>query len=122
MKKQFFSHIGSVLLILLFCFLAIGSGTKEKATTHSGFINQAQQIEKDFISVGIIFVKSQAIIDQYGNVLSGSKITYEMLMKEVEKLGGDDIINLRIDEERNSKTKEVSYTATALAIKYIEKN
>jgi hypothetical protein len=68
-----------------------------------------------------------------------------MLMKEALKLGADDIVNLRIDEKvtssvntstaarvfddntrntrsANIKTKDVVYTANALAIKYIQKD
>lgn len=120
MKKQKVLHAGTIVLILVFCFLAIGSGTKEKATVSAGLINQARQIEKDFVGVGIIFLNSEAKIAGNGNILSGSKITYEMVMKEVERLGGDDVLNLRIDEHKE-KNGVVKYVATALVIKYVTK-
>ena len=56
---------------------------------------------KKFISVitaGIIFVESTAVYDSHGNMLEGSRITYTMLMREAQRLGADDIINVRIDK------------------------
>jgi hypothetical protein len=101
---------------------------------------------KDFVSKGIIFVTSSVKLNPNGNVIDGSTVTFEMLMKEVQKLGADDFINLRIDEvhtiststgiikkivtdssgnrvERETKSStetptEIEYKATALAIKY----
>jgi hypothetical protein len=74
---------------------------------------------KDFESQGIIFVYSQEIIDNMKNV-TGSKITYEMLMKEAKKLDADDIINVRVDVKRTINVDHVvfDYTGIALAIKY----
>jgi hypothetical protein len=90
---------------------------------------------KDFESKGIIFVESKVTIDINGEH-NGSEITYEMLMKEAQKLDADDIINVRIDEIEDHTTldkfsyesdifagrqyiaKTYIYKATALAIKY----
>jgi len=45
-----------------------------------------------------------------------------MLMREAQKLGADDIVNLRIDERKTTdpsrRTTIANYKATALAIKY----
>jgi len=92
----------------------------------------------NFIIKGIIFLESKVTIDVNGD-RTGSEITNYMLMKEAEKLGADDIINIRIDEreeskvidtyekENNNEIKFIKrkyrkityyYRATALAIKY----
>ena len=92
-----------------------------------GNINNVAIAVKDFETRGIIFVRSAETIDGNGNH-TGSKITYEMLMLEAQKLGADDIINIKIDvnpvrevihENGFNVTRTVyNYTATALAIKY----
>jgi len=75
---------------------------------------------KGFEIVGIIFISSSAKINPRGEVVEGSDITFDMLMKEVLKLGGDDFVNLRIDERKTSNVDLTiaDYKATALAIKY----
>jgi len=103
----------------------------------AGSTNNATLVVKDYEPVGIIFVKSSEVVDNNGNH-TGSKITYEMLMTEAQKLNADDVINIKIDVNRkdeiektdnygnpfsnnygNAITKTTySYTATALAIKY----
>ena len=89
---------------------------------------------RDYVIKGIVFVESRVTIDVNGE-RTGSEITNYMLMKEAEKLGADDIINVKIDEKEESKVvdsydkdakfidrkyKKTSYLyqATALAIKY----
>ena len=117
--------------------------------TKDGIIMQANIVPtKDFTTLGLIFVESSATIDSDGRILQGSKITFEMLMKEAHKMGADDIINIKIDEIENIIvteetrivptrvvtdygntvvdkettvqiiTKTVVYKANALAIKY----
>ena len=101
-------------------------------------------MEKDFIVVGMIFLTSSATIDVNGSIIEGSPITYEMLLREAQKFEADDIANLRIDEiQRNTEIqtlrqdridyknsitivsqrviakREITYNATALAIKYV---
>ena len=63
---------------------------------HIGSSNNASIVVKDYESLGIVFVKSSEVIDSNGDH-TGSKITYEMLMLEAQKLRADDIINIRID-------------------------
>jgi len=89
---------------------------------------------RDFEIKGMIFVESKVTIDVNGE-RNGSEITNYMLMKEAEKLGGDDVINVNIDEREESevvdtydmklkflkrkyKKTHYFYKATALAIKY----
>ena len=89
---------------------------------------------KDFVSKGIIFVESKVTID-VNREKTGSEITNEMLMREAEKLGADDVINVKIDKieahkmtdsydkdgyfiKRKYKQYNYIYKATGLAIKY----
>ena len=89
---------------------------------------------RDYVIKGVIFVESKVTIDVNGE-RTGSEITNYMLMKEAQKLGADDIINVRIDEREESKVvdnydknakfidreykkRSYVYQAKALAIKY----
>lgn len=89
---------------------------------------------RDFEIKGTIFVESKVTIDVNGE-RNGSEITNYILMKEAQKLGADDVINIKIDEKEESevvdsydtklkflkrryKKKSFIYKATALAIKY----
>jgi len=84
-------------------------------------------ISTDFMPVGIIFLTSEEVIDGLGNH-SGSKITYEMFMREASKLQAHNVINLNIDVEIKAERKIIqnrqvivttySYTGTGLAIRY----
>ena len=136
-----------IFLMLVFILLAGCSTTitaqREKVALN-GKIEQITLVEKNFTVLGIIFLTSTAIIDSNGSIIEGSPVTYEMLMKEAQKLGADDIVNLRIDEiQKNTEIqklnqenidyqqsitsvskriiakREVTYNATALAIKYM---
>ena len=138
-----------IIFLVLVCFVFASCttviATREKVTLN-GKIEQIPLIEKDFIVVGMIFLTSSAIIDSNGSIVEGSPITYEMLLKEAQKLGADDIANLRIDEiqknteyqklkrqpidyhhsiivasQRITAKREITYNATALAIKYVNK-
>jgi len=90
----------------------------------TGNSSNASIVIKDYETKGIIFVKSSETIDGNGNH-TGSKITYEMLLREAQKLGADDVINIRIDVNEilefdllGTPRTIYNYTATALAIKY----
>ena len=82
----------------------IFSGESDKYT----IINSEGQIRyvvvppmRDFSTLGLIFVESSAVFDSNGNIIEGSTITFDMLMREAHKLRADDIINLKIDEIQN---------------------
>lgn len=62
--------------------------------------------ENNFVTKGVFYLSSFVNYNANGNIIDGSKITYEMLMQEVKKLGGDDFINLRIDEIQIVETTE----------------
>jgi len=127
-----------LIVFLLFIVLSIftftscttmTSPTRNYSYPFSGTVHEIPAIPiKDFEVRGIVFVRSTKIIDSNGN-RTGSKITYEMLLLEAQKLGADDIINIRLDvnrvEEvfrenngRRSTRTTYNYTASALAIKY----
>jgi hypothetical protein len=119
-KKGFLT--GKCLTVLVFWFIFIGcSSTTPTRMSNKGHVSDVNLETKDFVTMGIIFVTSSAQFDN-GLVTSGSIITYEMLMKEAQKLGAEDIANLRIDEV-GTLDKDgdgtMKYTATALAIKYV---
>jgi uncharacterized protein YbjQ (UPF0145 family) len=132
MKKLLGLLIASALL---FASCASTSYSKfDYAYPQSGNINDAATVPvKDYQPRGIIFVESTEVIDGNGTH-TGSKITHALLMREAEKLGADDVINLRIDVQEIKEVISVSgnnlggralqttykYTATALAIKYTE--
>lgn len=125
----------SVMVFLVICLISCETYPKYPTVNYSyprdGVSNNADIVTKDFISLGVIFVNSVEIIDGDGNH-TGSKITYEMLMREAVKLGADDVINIKIDvnqkEERQVSSNDdtvitvvtYSYTATGLAIKYTD--
>jgi len=124
----------SVFLVLVFfTFLSCKTPPNENNSyRHEGSVNNATIVVKDYETLGIIFVKSSKIINNNGSI-TGSEITYEMLMLEAQKLDADDVINVRIDTNEIKKysrfgefkySKEIiyNYTATALAIKYIKSN
>ena len=116
-------------LILVSCASVPGSRLSgprprvDHSFPQTGTSNNAAIVVKDYETLGIIFVKSSVTIA--GN-RTGSKITYEMLMLEAQKLGADDIINIRIDVNEkvdfdssgNPIRTTLNYTANALAIKY----
>jgi len=91
-----------------------------------GSVNRVS-ISTEFLPVGIIFVTSTEVVDQLGNQ-SGSKITYEMFMREAEKIQAHEIININVDlnvkrekqiiQNRSVIVTTYTYTGTGLAIKY----
>ena len=140
-----------VLTISLSFANCVSSASSPDLSNTLVFVNDGQILQatiaekKDFTTLGIIFVESSATLDPNGNIIEGSKITFEMLMKEAQKLGADDIINLRIDElqtingtvgekiptgriggggvpiyeEVTTFSRTIVYKANALAIKYL---
>jgi uncharacterized protein YbjQ (UPF0145 family) len=126
--------------LVVFCFYFTGcfglapavsrppaSSDIESTQSKEGKVSSVHLVDKDFVSLGIIFVSSTATKNFSGAIIEGSEITFEMLMKEAVKLGADDIVNLRIDEFitgtgggyiGSQRKTYIEYKATALAIKY----
>jgi hypothetical protein len=136
MKSKLFVVLGTLAFVFIMVSCAtqptISKITINHSYPQSGNTNNSAPIPvKDYETVGIIIVKSSEVIDVTGNH-TGSKITYEMLLLEAQKLDADDVINIRIDVNQvdevvadsssstgASVTKTTyNYTATALAIKY----
>ena len=126
MKK----FLGLFVLIVSvgFAFSSCATPPVNYSYPQHGRTNNATLAIKDFEAVGIIFCKSTEVIDSSGTH-TGSKITYEMIMLEAQKLGASDVINIKIDvnqvetiarDNTGTEIKKVTlnYTASALAIKY----
>jgi len=105
----------------------LGGSAERNTKPLDGKLEHAVLAVKDYEVKGVVFVQSQERLTKiFGSnlVLSGSKITYSMLMREAVKLGADDIINVRVDistsetKERNKEELTYHYSASALAIKY----
>jgi len=124
----------TVIILVVLTFLAACAHNDYSASL-AGVSDNSTVAVKDFVSLGIVTVRSTEIhhSSPFGFVKSveGSKITFTDLMQEAAKLEADDIINVRIDMNTNYKkgafdwltgwNRTFSYTGTALAIKYTEK-
>ena len=117
------------ILASCICNLFLISCATPRIVKSFGEVSQVPLEKKDFIAMGVIYVQSSATLDVNGMVINGSKVTFEMLLKEAEKIGADDIVNLRVDEIVTPPSygsigyaSRVTYKATALAIKYLAKN
>lgn len=136
MMKKNLKHSAAIALLVCFAVLALGSTTRPQeapppppvqADTFQ-FISQdhferAKIIPaRDWVPVGLVFITSTAVRDLRGNIVEGSMITNEMIMREVQRLGGVDVINIRRDEIRRITRvgMEVTYKVNALAIRYID--
>jgi uncharacterized protein YbjQ (UPF0145 family) len=128
-KKWFLLLIAIVLIAIVSSCASVPKN--DYAFPQAGSVNSARLAVKDYQSLGVIFVNSTETIDGNGNH-TGSKITYEMLMREAIKLGADDVINIKIDvneiqevvlaSDGGGKVMKTTYnyTANALAIKYTD--
>jgi hypothetical protein len=127
-KKNLLPFIAIAVVVVSSC---VSVPKADYAFPQAGSLNSARLAVKDYQSLGVIFVNSTETIDGNGNH-TGSKITYEMLMREAIKLGADDVINIKIDVNEiqevvlsangGSKVMKTTYnyTANALAIKYTD--
>ncbi|MCL2805785.1 MAG: hypothetical protein FWD26_07595 [Treponema sp.] len=138
MKEKKWPHFIAVTALLIFVLLGIGSTASYPSGTSYPYEGDRYDITpaiKDFVVVGIVFVKSQEIVYSKKE-RSGSKITHEMFMREAAKLNADDVINIKIDvlekienrffpsrrgsrgRQTEAKVTTYSYTGVGLAIKY----
>ena len=126
------------IIFVIFSIIAVAftACTSNNYTANvSGASDYSTVAVKDFISLGIVTVRSREIHNSgpmgFKKSVEGSKITFADLMQEAAKLEADDIINVRIDMNANYTkgffdwftgwTRTYSYTGTALAIKYTER-
>ncbi len=120
------------LFTAVFCIIAAGCTTTKMESNKVGWSDYASITVKDYDVLGIISLKSEVkrTVGPLGLSSSneGSEITYAMLMKEAAKMKGDDVINVRIDKSNENTrhifsnltgyTDVITYTATALVIRY----
>lgn len=148
-KKKLMLHSAAFLAIAVFGFLGIGStASSQKSvvgeevvvsskTTSKGRVNNMiDPHEKSYETLGLVFATSVTEFDEQGHETSSQEGIVTMLLREAHKMGADDILNLRIDENtvlirttsktststdsttRTSSRRKVTYTGSALAIKY----
>jgi len=154
-KKRLALHTAAILGIVFFAFLAIGSGAStpkvvadgestiiSSRTTSKGVVQEMPGPEqmpgppppagKQFDVLDLVFATSVSEFDEKGLEISNQEGIVTTLLREAQKLGGNDILNLRIDENvvviqtkiqgssstSTVTTKKVTYTGSALAIKY----
>jgi len=123
-----------VIAALATLILVSGCSTFDLTTNKVGWSNYADISVKDFTVVGIISLDSQEVFTYgpmgFNKSYKGSRIVWSDLMAEAKKMGADDVINVRIEEQnQNYKRPRIieffsgytttwKYKATALAIKY----
>ena len=161
MKKRLVLHLVTILTIAIFAFLAIGSATTttpvpradvtdtegtilSSVTSSTGTVHGIRPVAsvRPYEVLGLVFATSVTEFDENGLEVSSQEGIVTMLLREAQKLGGDDIINLRVDENVTNRQytttqtrteaggtttrevtvnrKTVTYTASALAIKYMD--
>lgn len=120
---------------LLFATALLGACTTTNlANNRTGWSDQATIAIKDYTVVGTVRVVSEEVTQRgflgIANSHTGSQVMYDALISEANKIGADDIINVRIDRTDKSLhgvfdwligyTEKYEYTANALAIRYTE--
>ncbi|AEF86488.1 hypothetical protein TREPR_1318 [Treponema primitia ZAS-2] len=121
MKKL--QNLGMLACVLAFTLVLPGCVSSLKDTYTGTAWNIGVPAAKDVKILGI--VRYETIVDR-GN---GEKITYDALLREAEKLGGDGIVNIMIDVKRESSklftfifSSKDTWYGSALAIKYSDEN
>jgi hypothetical protein len=116
----------------LFVLVFAACSTTNITTNHSGWSDSATIPVKDFESLGVVVVEARETLKlgplSLFKSYTGSRITYSDLLAEAQKLGADDVINVRIDTRTETEhtlldfftgwTATYFYTGTALAVKY----
>ena len=132
---RFAAKFASIACLTALAIFFSACSTVNHTANVSGAADYTTVAAKDFITLGIITVRSQEIHHSgpFGitRKVEGSKITFADLMQEAAKLEADDIINVRIDRNVNFSRsafswltgwkKIFSYTGTALAIRYTDR-
>jgi hypothetical protein len=141
-KNRLVLHSAAILAIVFFAFLAISSGASTPAVTSTtvdsnqtsskGAVYDMKPESKPYDALGLVWASSVTKYDENGVEASSQEGVVILLLREAQKIGGNDIVNLRVDENVTfSRTQEkvgssiktvtrktVTYTGSALAIKY----
>ncbi|MDR2376359.1 MAG: hypothetical protein LBD96_07975 [Treponema sp.] len=129
MKKVGFMFVVVAVVVMAGCT------SVDHTTSRVGWSSYADIAVKNFEAVGVVFLESQEVFE-YGpfglsKSLKGSRIVWSDILAEAVNMGGDDIINVRIETTNQTErvkfidfftgyTLTYKYKATALAIKYTE--
>ena len=156
-KNRLALHSIAILAIVFFVFLAIGgcamtqsatyptattdeeieeesivSSTTVSSTTTSKGLGVSNILptpeRRQFETLGLVFATSVTKFDEKQHEIASQESIVTKLLKEAQKLGGNDIVNLRVDENvtfvqttednKTIMTKTVTYSGSAMAIKY----
>ena len=129
MKTKLF--ISAILIALCVISLAgcFSVAAAEVSYNNKGvFGEQVITPAKDFVSKGLVFTETVFYIDSTKGTIDGALFTYQDLLKEAKKVGGDAIINVVIDKKRETSKEGKGFTektriqetwyGSALAIQY----
>jgi len=124
-KRKVGLHLLALLAMAGFVFLAFSSGatapatktseeTTSSTTTSKGVVNDMPvpqaPAQKQFTSLGIVFATSVSKFDENGVEISSQEGIVTLLLREAQKLGADDILNLRTDENTTFTTTTTATT------------
>jgi hypothetical protein len=160
-KNRLSLHFAAIMAVVLFVFLAIGSAQQQKTTpapaptptpapaprptdntdriissdTKSD-IDRVDALEKPankpYDALGLVFATSVTRFDENGYLLTSQENIVLLLLREAQKLGANDIFNLRKDTNttvaytqvttngvtRMARITTITVTGSALAVKY----
>jgi hypothetical protein len=141
MNKKSFLHFIAVMSFVVFIVLALACGTMQRATTATE--NTTASVEttsegvvhnmpapdgRPFEALGMVFATSVTKFNENGLEISSEEGVLIMLLREAQKLGGNDILNFRIEESvvceqttvvaTRITRKTVTSAGSALAIRY----
>jgi len=144
-KNRLGLHIVAILAIVFFAFLAIGStaSTPKAAptgdetvvssqTSSNGLVYNSKPapLERQYDTLGLVFATTTTRFNEKGFEIASEEGIITMLLREAQKLGGNDIVNLRTDQnvvvtetkvsgsDKTYTSRTVTITGSALAIKY----
>jgi hypothetical protein len=123
------------LFSLVLLFILGACTTAEYSVNESGYTDHVTVVVKDFRTLGFVTVVATETHTSgpmgFSRRVEGSNITYEALLKEAAKLQADDIVNVKVDVACSYTktafdwligwTRVYTYTGTALAIRYADK-
>jgi hypothetical protein len=125
MEECFMKHVKMISIVLV---LALGTVTgcmnMEKSTKAvmapyqelGGVWKITVPQAKNFEVIGPVFV--EAVEDAE---TGGARVTYTALLREAARVGGHDIVNIRIDAKKEMeglRVKRITWYGSALAIRY----